>query len=251
MQSLAIVCHPVVMDRIEQANDIQVLCKSNCGPLGLLAYRLLVAKIDLHSVIKSYDLAEPYRVVLSSATLANYSLDHLYRMLSMFLQKTIRAKPTGYDVIRFSEPAMVHIYPMYGDDYLYAGKNERKLLYFDPIACLGFIPLFLSERCWNHMRVLKPVAWGRSAILHSEDLIYSEDDIESTLRETNYDRRVLLRAAQAREENEHVAQVVETETEQAASISLAAEPVNVQPVEQQQKYSPLRYQAATMRDLFA
>ena len=245
MQSLAIVCHPLVVDRIEQANDVTVLSKSsNCGPLGLLAYRLLVAKIDLQSVIKSYDLAERYRIVLSNATMNNYSLDHLYRMLAMFLQKTIRAKPTGYDVIRFSDPAMMHIYPMYGDDYLYAGKNERKLLYFDPIACLGFIPLFLDDRCWNHMRVLKPVVWGGSAILHSEDLIYSEDDIEATSREMNYNRRILLRA-EAEVEKQEQESIARPEQE----VELVADSVTRESVKQ--RSSPRSYQASSMRDLFA
>lgn len=199
MNSILIVCHPVVASRLEEQGKIEILSFANCGPLGLRTYRVRARQEDLRDV----DLAERYRVVLPTATLDHYSLADLTAMFTMFLQKTIRAEPQGYSVVRFSDPAMTHIYPMYDDDYLYASKNERKLLFFDAVSHLGLIPLFLDKRCWNYMYVEKPLVWGGSAVLRSEDLLYSEDDIQLTRSTMNYSKRMELRETE-KEKRERV-----------------------------------------------
>lgn len=204
-ERLTIVCHPVVAARLQSERKISITSSSACGPLGLRAYRVLT------SIPTSQfpSLPTRYRVVLPNATLDNYSLPDLIAMFGAFLEKVIRVKPDGYDVMRFTDPPMTHIYPMYGDDYLYAGEAERKLLFFDPISSLGLIPLFLDRRCWNYMYVAKPLIWGGSAVLESGDLLYSEQDIELTRSTMNYSKRLELRESDT-EKKERV-QLTETE----------------------------------------
>lgn len=157
---------------------------------------MLASSIDLASA----DLAQKYRVIVPTAALDNYSEDHLCKMFSASLLKDVGAAPSGYDVLRFYDPPVTHIYPMYDGEYLYLSKTLLKLVHFEPISCMGYVPFCTNSRCWQDMRVDKPVYWDGVAILRSEDVQYSLGDVELTYASVSARKRMEVREQRVRED---------------------------------------------------
>lgn len=193
MKRIELVTHPCKLNSISDVNIIQSVYT---GPIGMMRYILEVSsdRVELFEKIA----AIPFSVVIQTDVLECFSKEDFEEVLSAFLLKSIYSKPDAFETIKYQNPRVTHIYPLYiksqDPEYLYMCEEEQRLVDFDPLLFLGLKLISSDSLCWEgpiqKSGIKKVLRAGDLCLIDSTDLkLYDKAQLDLVLSKVERLRR--------------------------------------------------------------
>jgi len=171
MPSITLITSPVLLNLLNP-EDYKLI--RHVHPLGLVEYTVTYdTKEELFNLqrISAY----PMEYAIQSTVLLYYNVSHLCRMIEAHIKLMLNVVVTT-KLVKFTDPDVTYILPIYNKEYLYVTPNDAKLLDLDVLNLLGFVPVVENTLCWYHMRIIDPIYWNGICCIESKNL--SKDTLE-------------------------------------------------------------------------